>query len=362
MAPVYWIVALLTGFVGNIAEKNPSIKKLENNKEQISPNKVAVFFLGLVLILVAGLRYAVGTDFAAYYFINSSSTWTDLWDRIVALNEPGIVLLSLIGNVFVRNNQTIIFVSSLFTIVLFVFTIFKRSPSFTLSMLLFLFLGVWHGSFNAIRQYLAAAIIFAGYNYIIERKFFKYLLIIFVAFLFHKTALVMIVPYFILTRKPDYKQILLLLVSTLIILGSYDLIFETIGNLKGKELDVAGGDYYTRSVNVFRILVAVSPSILYFAFCRKDNHSKEEVFFINAVFLNSFTAIASMSSAYLARVDIYTNIFVIIGFGYLVNLIEDEKSKKIIFISSLILYFLFWWYSIYSVNNLKNYQWSLFRF
>ena len=359
MAPVYWIVALLTGFVGNIAEKNPSIKKLDNNKEQISPNKVAVFFLGLVLILVAGLRYYVGTDFGAYYINSSSYLLTDLWDRIVALNEPGIVLLSLIGNAFIRNDQTLIFVCSLFTIILFVFTIFKRSPTFTVSMLLFLFLGVWHGSFNGIRQYLAAAIIFAGFNYIIERKFFRYLLIILLAFLFHKTALVMIVPYFILNRKPDFKQIILLLVSTLIILGSYDFIFETIGSLKGKEIDVTG-DYYSRSVNVFRILVAASPSIMYFAFCRKDNHSKEEIFFVNAILLNTFTAIASMSSAYLARVDIYTNIFVIIGFGYLVHLIEDEKTQKIILIVSLVLYFIYWWYSIYTVNNLRNYHWVIF--
>ena len=356
MSPVYWIVALLTGAIGDFAEKNPSIKRIENDKEVVLPNKFAVILLVAILVFVSGFRFYVGTDFGFYYL--HVYTLQDLWDSIIHLDEPGIVLLSLIGNVIINSNQTLIFICALVTICLIVYTIYKRSPMFTLSMLLFLFLSVWHGSFNAVRQYLAVAIIFAGYNYIIQRKLIKYLIIIFIAFLFHKTALIMVVPYFLLTRKPDFKQVIILLLGTLVILGSYDVVFDVIGSIKGQEIKITDEAYYSRSVSIFRIVVSIAPSILYLVFGRKDEHTKEEVFFINATLFNTFTSIASMSSAYLARVDIYTSVYLIIGYAYLINLIKDDKTIKIVIVSIILLFFLFWYYSIHSVYNLRNFNWA----
>ena len=40
--------------------------------------------------------------------------------------------------------------------------------------MLYIFIGAWHGSFNGMRQYLAAAILFSGHRFIKERKFKEY--------------------------------------------------------------------------------------------------------------------------------------------------------------------------------------------
>ena len=106
--------------------------------------------------------------------------------------------------------------------------------------LLYIFLGCWHGAFNGIRQYLAAAIIFSGVNFIKERKFWKYALIVFIAFLFHSSAILMIFPYFIANNKVSLSNILFLITASIVILFSFSEVLQFTGFLLNENLSDEG--------------------------------------------------------------------------------------------------------------------------
>lgn len=322
------------------------------------PNKSIAVVLAIYLVVVAGFRYQVGTDYGAYYK-HFTGGWQAVWKNVLSFNEPGMTLLSTIGRIIYNDGIAAIFCASLFTIALYVSQIYKYSPMFTVSMLLYLFAGDWHGSFNGVRQYLAAAVLFAGHRYILERKFLKYCITVFLAALFHRSALIMIVPYFLLVRKPDWKQMLLLAAGAVAIRLSYSFVFDVIEVVK--EGSYASDSYAHSSVNILRILAYSAPIVVYIFICRKGQVTKEEAFYLNAMLLNSFTWIAAGGSTYLCRVGIYTNAATLIGYPFLLRRISNGSTRKLITVLMLVLFFFFWRYELTISSALKYHWWFTAR-
>ena len=355
MSLVYIIVLLVVMIMGHLAESNPKAVYLPNRKTVLRPDTGAVIILSLALIFVSGLRYRVGTDYVAYYR-NRVMDWRVVWTSLITFREPGIKLLSFLAHAVLDDGASLIFLSSIITVGLYCLTIYRHHAMYLISMLLYLFLGDWQGSFNGVRQYLAAAILFAGHRFILDRKLWQYCLVVFAASLFHTTAIVMILPYFLFKRKPEITQLVLLTVGAVVMRFSYGIIFRLIGAYKGRAMDFIGNAYLTNDVNIFRILVAFIPVVLYIFFCRKDGHTKEQDFYINAAFFNAFSMLAGIGSTYLARIGIYTSAAVSIGYGFIVQLIDDERTNRIVLFVSMTIYLFYWLYSLQGAS-IRNFQW-----
>ena len=354
MSLVYFAVLAVVIALGSAAEANPK-SCLTRKGICIRPDPGAALIISVVLILVSGLRYRVGTDFMAYYR-NRVTDLNVVWRSLITFKEPGIKLLSFLSHKIYDDGQSLIFLSALITIGLYCWTIYRYHTMYLIGMLLYLFLGDWQGSFNGVRQYLAAAILFAGHRFILDRKLWQYCLVVFVATLFHTTAIVMILPYFLFCRKPDITQLVLLTIGAIVMRFSYGIIFDLISSYKGSVLNVEGDPYLSNSVNIFRILVAFIPVVIYIVFCNKEKHTREQNFYINAVFFNAFSMMAGMGSTYLARIGIYTSAALSIGIGHVFQLIDDEQTRKITMCMSMGVYLLYWLYSLQG-RSLANFHW-----
>ena len=93
-----------------------------------------------------------------------------------------------------------------------------NQPLLPLSIALFVLLGTWQGSFNGVRQYLAAAIIFAGHSLILNRRFKLFLLVVLMAALFHISALVCLAFYFVPLQRTQNPTPVAVLVHYLILI------------------------------------------------------------------------------------------------------------------------------------------------
>ena len=357
MSPVYLFVLVSVIVLAYVAETNPKCY-LTRKGVMIYPNPGAAFLLSAVLILVSGLLYHIGTDYWAYYF-NRVTDWNEVWKSLILFKEPGIKLMSIISHTIYDDGQSLIFLSALITIGLFCLTIYRNSAMYLVGMLLYLFLGDWQGSFNGVRQYLAAAILFAGHRYILYRNFPKYLAVVIIAALFHISAVVMIVPYFLLTKKPDIKLLVILLLGAIILNFSYGVIFRLIGEAKGKVLYISD-PYFVNTVKLPRILVAFIPAAIYLFLCKKEGNSAEQEFYISAMLFNAFAMLASMGSTYLARIGIYTGAILPVGYGFLFQTIQDERTKKKALFGVLLLYLFYWLYSL-QTWSLNPFYWIFER-
>ena len=354
MTTYYVTIVLVALFCSFAVYYDYKIEQFNSLKQYNHPKMTLVFYILAVsvLIFVAGFRYYVGADYGNYF--NSTENKDDVFfDKILDLDEPGYYFICWLVVLFKGNGAVVIFVCAAITIFLFLRTIYKNTNCLFLSTLLFIFLGCWHGSFNGVRQYLAAAIIFSGIRFIKERKFWKYALVVFIAFLFHSSALLMIFIYFIAYNKINLKNITLLVVGSLIILYSFTEVLNFAGFLLKQEF--IESDYITRSVNTFRILVAIAPAVFFLFLYQKRSITKEQLFWINMLIINGVMMFATSNSAYLARMGIYTAPFSAIGISELVKG-AHSKDKNLITLSIVLAFFVFWWYEVSKANTLNNFQ------
>ena len=353
---IYFVVIILVALFCKLAieydYKTIQLDVLKHNKHK-QMTFVFFFLASAVLIFVAGFRYYVGSDYGNYYsgYIEAASKFGD---KLKSFDEPGYYFICWIVVLLKGNGTTTIFLSSAITILLCLKTIYKNTNCLLSATLLYVFLGCWHGSFNGVRQYLAAAIIFSGLRYIKEKMFWKYALVVFIAFLFHASAIVMIFAYFVAYNKISLKNIIILIVGSLVVLFSFDEVLRFAGFILDQEY-TNNSTYITNSVNVLRILVACAPAIFFIFIYQDKVITNEQKFWINMLILNGITMFATSNSTYLARMGIYTAPFSAIGIPELLKGLS-VKNRKIIKISLLILYGLFWLYEINKSYALNNFQ------
>ena len=354
ISAVYLIVLAVTLVFGFLAQTNPKSRITRAGTLRTQPDPVFAFVIAATLIIVAGLRYRVGTDYMAYYRTRVTE-WKTVWDYLIHFREPGIRLLSKLSTIILDDGATLIFICSVIIIGIYCLTIYRYSPMYLVSMLIFLFLGDWTGSFNGIRQYLAAAVVFAGHRYILKRRFVPYLLTVLLAVLFHKSAIIMILPYFLFARKPDSTQFAILAAGALIIRFSYEIVINLIEMFKGTIIDWSDA-YMTRDVNPLRIAVGFVPVLLYFSSCDRKKMTRTQAFYINGLLFNAFAMLAGMGSAYFGRIGIHTGAMVSIGYGYLFRMIPKDKHRNAIMIVVLLVLLVYWIYSLQS-ESLRNFKW-----
>lgn len=356
----YYITICSVLFTSYIAQTYQNTYKAKSNlktKKQYAYGYIVFAFItAAILIFVGGFRFRVGADYGNYtmaYYVRK-----DQWvEHLLTFDEPGLAVICKLASMIYDDYATMFFICSLITIGMYLITITKYcDETFIISILLFIFTGSWAGSFGAIRQYLAAAVIFIGHRLILERKFFKYALLILAAMFFHRTAIIMLPVYFIATRKINVRTILILILVVVAIIYSYDSIFDVMSVLKDE--DQAQYEYMQTQVNAFRVLVAFAPIGLYFITSRRrrPHNDKEVNFYSMLLFINAAFLLSTSNSAYLARVAIFTEAFPVIAFPKLLKY-EPKATKNLYMAIILVCYFAYFSYQIYCSDALNNFRW-----
>lgn len=339
------ITALVTGIFGYIATQqyNKHMELLaKSRKSSLTTYYMFVIVCTLILAFVTGLRYRVGTDYYSYY--TSFSVWAQsLSTRLQEWDEPGLALIANILYKFTDDSAYFLFTVGALTVFFFVITLSKNCDDFFFTIMLFMFTS-WVGCFNGIRQYLAAAIIFAGHRLIYERKFIKYCIVVFLGASVHITGLIMLPMYFLVSRNLNFKKILFILASGVALVFSYDLLFEIMGVLKDTDSDIAGTTYAQNEIHPLRIVIALAPIIVYaFLAFQKKVFTREENFYMSALFVNFALIFATANSALLNRVTIYFKPFISVALCHLCNKFEGNQ-KRFMKALIIILYAIVWIY------------------
>lgn len=165
-----------------------------------------------VLILFAGLRGDLGTDFVNY------SKWynSTINDRYLEIGYVGIM------NVFAYFNLSIYHIQLLFfTITLLFISLAIKKYTINLKYAWFFYLifpYFFLYSFIAIRQYLAIAIVFWSFQFLLKNKLWQYTTAILIGSLLHYSCLLaalLVFGLFYISKIVTKKQILFFLIASL---------------------------------------------------------------------------------------------------------------------------------------------------
>ena len=307
----------------------------------------------IVLALVSGLRYRVGADYMAYY-LGYGGYVERLPEALKTLDEPGLGIISFLATKVIDDGATTIFFASLITVGLFLMVLYRHTDELLFSTYLYITMGCWYGSFNGIRQYLAITVLFCGYRYLVEKNLIKFFVVVFIAFLFHRSAIVMIVLYFLFNKEINIRNIVIIIIVTGVLLFSFERMILLANFIMDKNYNPMGG-YTSHRVNRLRVLSACIPAVVFLIEYMGKRKTEMEAFFLNITIVYAAFCIFTMNSALLYRISSYITPFMLIAIPELLKGVSDN-NRKVLNWGFSGMYFVMWWYEISISADLNNFQ------
>ena len=348
------------------ASDNKNIKLIEiQNKEKLESithtlvSKFCVIIIGCILIFVSGFRFWVGTDFGEYYY-RADAYYERLPDALYQLNEPGYPVIVWCARLFTEQNYGPLLLAALITLGVSLYVIMVSSRYVFLPIMLFIFMGGWTASFNGIRQTIAASLIFLGFSGFCNFRILRYIPFVFLGYLFHKSSLVMVIPFIFSRIRISILNIIIILVFCFIALRMFEYMSMLSQAVLGDKVEfVKEHKYFFNEVNRLRIVVGCMPAIhfvtYHFLFNKEAELSQENHFNLFIVILHSALSIMTMNSPYMARVTMYTMPYVALAVPGLINSYFPQK-RQFYSLCYLIFYCIFYSYEIYNAPSLKNFR------
>lgn len=212
----------------------------EGNKKKTNAKKIYCVFITIVLLLLMGLRdETLGeSDTVSFYIprfnliqgLTISKTFEIFRDT-----DPIFYVCTKIITFFTDNVNLYFFICSLPLVIGISRLIYKYSKIPMISYFVFLGLGYYFTAFITLRNSVALGILLFSYPYLRERKFWKFLFVVMLAYIFHNSAIFFLIAYPItkFEFKLNIKWIVVLVVFVLVVVFkdiSMNIFFKFINN------------------------------------------------------------------------------------------------------------------------------------
>lgn len=306
-----------------------------------SPNKYGVrdyttlYLISFYLIAFAILRSkVVGNDTSTYIELFKSIATNNDFPQYSNRYEFGYLIYNKICSLVSKKPQTIIIVTGIITTTCYLFFIKRYSKSIILSIFLFIFLRFYDDTLNVLRQCLAICIIFTSYKYLLNRNFIKFIFCIIIAFLFHKTAIIFLLAWWITSIKLNKKNLLLLSIIAIALSIQFGTIFQQALIVFDTYSYYEGGIYFgeTRLATIVSLIIQLFLFVIaYYIYSLNSlriSNSDEKMLML------WFTGICILTIStqfnLFDRIATYFNVFSIIVLPNMIDKIKNLSNKKII--------------------------------
>ena len=183
-------------------------------------------------------------------------------------SEVGYTFLNVLISFFTENRYIFILIVTLIIYTCLFISLRKYTENYPLAVVLFM--GLWFFfTFTYLRQVLAATIVWLSIQYVIDRKFWKFLVVFLIGFSMHNSAIIFFPLYFIPLKKFSPKLIVgvmlfLLLLGLSPLPNSFFEIYESSSIVeRHAEYNASGGLRIAYILEAFFFLYLILKSYKY---------------------------------------------------------------------------------------------------
>mgnify|MGYP001047270317 CR=1 FL=1 len=318
-------------------------------------------FIGILLFLMLALRdTSVGLDIEGLYLPYFKLIKSMSLREIVAFcnekeTELVFYLLNYIIAIFSENVHFYLAIMAFPYVFIVSRFIYKYAKNPVIGFLIFLSLNYYCFSFSALRHTLAASILVFSYDFLKEKKLLPFLISVFIASTFHRTALIFLIAYPISNLKIGWKQIAVVMSIVLCTTLFRDVLFNLIF------LVFNSGHFYeylSRGKSMSLVFFAINFSLYLFMLYLfgEDRNKKSNALFLNLQFLCMCFSAMTLILGEMIRISFYFGIF---ACASVPNAIENSNysvnKKFYYFLMSLCLIVYFLNFTIYN-NSIVPYS------
>lgn len=341
---IIFSVIIVAGILFNV-DKNEKRKKV-----------FIIISFGLMGLIAALRKYTVGTDLTYLYVKKFYDIAILSFTQLSKVNmEYGYVVLNKILSLIWNNIQILIIFTSIFIYYIYGRFILKNSNNVFFSTSLFILLNLYFMSMNIIRQQIAVAIILVGYEFLKKNRYISFIIFVFIASLFHQSALICLVYIAFYNRKFTIKSIvigIMILAISLFFYKDFINIFTNLQNFLGLNVNKDYNMYITSQkygvgiINLNSISSIVLSSAI-FLFClyymkivkfegKTEIEEKNNNFYLYMTLIYTIISINSMNMVIIGRLQYYFFPFVLIilpkAFKYITNKFNKKIFEGLLFI------------------------------
>ncbi len=367
---VYWSIFIYTTLVSYFCvfvNRNRSYAGINSNEEMYSRVGIIGALVSLALLIYfAGMRtYIADTSSYISSFTKEARTLSDIPGMFFS-DEKGI--LFSVFKVFFKNC-----ISSNFQYWLMFIAIFqgfaiahfysKYSTDFNFSCYLFIASGSFVWMINGMRQFIAVCIILLAMKFLFNRKIVPFFIFVFIAMLFHSTAIMWFVFYFVVHGKPFNKKVIISICVAIVCVVFVDQFTDLLEfGLKETNYSEATKQFSEDDgVNPVTTLLYAIPVIIAF-WKRKVIMSMDPPRYIQVLInMSCITVAISLvgnftSGILIGRLPIYFSLANFVLLPWLIKYCFLDKDKIFVKACCYIGYFCYFLYYMYIANNGMRYM------
>ena len=321
----------------------------------------SAILLSLPYVLWAGFRTDYFGDTGVYRldFSKIPEGIENLFTYISGVSkDKGFYLLSaIIKNIFGNSSVLYFLILAVIQMICLVLILRKYSCDYWFSMFLFVSTcGYMSWMHNGIRQFTAVTIGYVALSFILEKKYFIAIFLIFIAASIHSSAIILIPIIFIIKgRAWNKKTVISIFISIIILMyvNQFTNFLEVM--LKETQYDGAVANWQEMEddgVNPIRVIVDCVPMLLSIVGYKFVQYENDELihFAVNASIVGAAIDIVAMgtSGIYMGRLPVYVSLFgTEILLPWEIEHMFTEESQKIVKIVAIILYLLLFYYQMH---------------
>lgn len=330
--------------------------------------KKALFcvFASFQWTLISGLRhFSVGADTLGYvYQFNRVGQlgWSGILKNFVntyfkgqtalqngedtLTKDPGYAVFQKLMHIFTDDPQVYLLIVAAIIFAALAYFIYKNSEDPVFSYVLFSVLFYSFFAITGLRQALATAlVVFIGYEFIKQKKFWKFAVVALIAFTLHKSVLVFVLFYWISKIKVTWKYILALLAVLIAGLAVGPSFILQMAELFGYSRD----NVYEANTVVYTSVIALIGLGFVLLFSRIQKQGSFKNAEINAVLLAVVLTFFTLIDQTMMRVQQYYALFLMLGIP---SALCCFKKRERIFLKSIAYMAMF----AYLISNHPQYR------
>ena len=318
--------------VGNVSGKNTKHMAL------ISACFVLCFFMAM-----RGRNVGVDTKYYCYVFTQFPAI---PWNKILTAEtyateaaiwvfdfEPGYRIYNKLLSCLSDAEQMITIGNSIFIFILLYRLIREKSPDYLLSIWLYITLGIYQTEMNVARNAIAILIVYNSFQFIEEKKIWKYLICCLVAASFHMAALTFIPVYWIVHRKKITILQFVVLVGVSVVLG---IVFPIISPYITGMLPYSLGKYFIKeNMNLQSLMVGMfNVGVFFISYLMVQKKERKNILATNKIgltmiLLNTCCFGLNIGLGYASRLAALFGPYLIIFIPQILERIESQNKKSL---------------------------------
>lgn len=354
--PVYYFIFGWTVFWGCIA--NITARRIQIH-EKIYIQRINLL-IGIIafsaVIIFAGLRSGVAdTPVYISQFEGFQIGFSGIENLLKDSDAPGFVLFSVFIKTYISTDYSVwLFIIATISGISVLIGFYEYSSNFALSCFMFIASSQFTWMFNGIRQYMVVCILFACMSFIYKKRIIEYFILVILLSTIHKTAIVMIPIYFIVSGEPWNKRtlfIIFLIILCIIFANNVLNIFDSVIQESNYAIGYNELKKVDDGVNIFTILISLVPLLLSF-FAKdilKDKYTPQIKISINMSIISVCIYIISKitrSGILVGRMGTYFSIYNFILLPWLLDNIFKTNERRFIKYIMIVCYIVLFYYQM----------------